>query len=121
MTEPYVQQVFSVSSHGRYFLQGFNKSLYSLVVISEFNLSKFCCKKWKEILTLDSILIESKYENSLNSEFLDSPIIIISKFEPPISLILKNKLRSLANQSAGVEIIRCHDELELAGNGKDKV
>ena len=79
MLEPYKGQIFRPSESGRFFLDGFNKSISTVVIMDRNDMSSLCTEKWRELVAEDLFLIEHKYQDSF-PEILQSPIIFISNF-----------------------------------------
>lgn len=104
-----MNQVFVPKSSGLYFLQGYNNSINTVVIVNEYALARFCSKKWIEIMMGNYITIQSKYEDKI-SELLQSPIIFISNFEPSVTLLLNLKLNNILERPSMVEIIHSHND-----------
>ena len=93
MLEPYKGQIFRPSESGRFFLDGFNKSISTVVIMDRNDMSSLCTEKWREIIADESVLIESKYQD-LFPEVLQSPIVFISNSPPPNSEYQNSKVNN---------------------------
>lgn len=107
--EPYKKQIFYPSEIGRFFLEGFNKSLSTVIVMEQADMNFFCTQKWKELVSEELVLIESKYEDTY-PEVLHSPIIFISNCPPQNSEYLNTKINKILNRQTRVEIVNCLNE-----------
>ena len=85
LTESYKGQVFIAKSAGRYYLEGINKSLSTIVLVDNFSIQNYCALKWNEVVGDGPILIESKYKSELKK--LKIPIIFISNSDFPFPII----------------------------------
>lgn len=97
MTDTYREQVFVAKRSGRYYLDGMNTSLFTLVLVDNFSVENYCALKWKEVVGDGPILIESKYKSELKK--LKIPIIFISNSEFPFPIFDHLRTRVLKRRS----------------------
>ena len=69
----------------------------------------FCTQKWKELVSEELVLIESKYEDTY-PEILQSPVLFISNCPPHNSEYLNSKINKILNRQTRVEIVNCLNE-----------
>ena len=107
--EPYRNQIFCPKETGRYFLEGFNQTLSTMIIIDRTDMANFCTEKWRELVAEDLFLIEHKYQDSF-PEILQSPIIFISNFPPPNSDYQNPKINKIFNRPTRIETVHCQNE-----------